>query len=147
MANKMKGKKKAPNGAPAVRKGPRQKSFPGMVDKAVKGLDNLALRYDEIKKARMQLTEQEVESKENLRDMMHKLKRTHYRHKNISIDLVPEGEKVRVKVNSVEVDADETVTPAEAEAAEEVEEPIGDVEEIEEEESEDEHIPDAVEEL
>jgi hypothetical protein len=135
-------KKKAPNGAPAVRKGPRQRSLPGMEDKAVRSLDNLALRYDEIKKARMKLTEQEVESKEDLRDMMHKLKRNHYRHKNIAIDLVPEGEKVHVKVDSVEVDPDENVTPVE-----EPEEVTVDVEEPEEEESENESIPDAVEEL
>jgi uncharacterized protein YnzC (UPF0291/DUF896 family) len=139
---KKKSKKKAPNGAPEVRKGPRQRTLPGMEDKAVRSLDNLALRYDEVKKARMQLTEQEVESKENLRDMMHKLKRTHYRHKNISIDLVPEGEKVRVKVNSIDVDPDENVTPVE-----EPEEVTVDVEEPEEEESENESIPDAVEEL
>jgi hypothetical protein len=55
---------------------------------------------------------------------------------------VPEGEKVRVKVNSIDVDPDENVTPVE-----EPEEVTVDVEEPEEEEPENESIPDAVEEL
>src|SRR6266478_3835432 len=76
----------------SLAKGPRQKSLPGMEDRAIRTLNDAALAYDEVKKERMALTEQEVEAKENVRELMHKAKRTHYRYKNITIDLVPEGE-------------------------------------------------------
>jgi hypothetical protein len=44
------------------------------------------------------LTKDEVAAKAKVSDLMHANKKTHYKHGNIVIDLVPEGEKVKVKI-------------------------------------------------
>ena len=67
----------------------------------------------------MKLTEQEVELKEQVRELMHAQKRKHYRYKNIEIALEPEGEKVKVRVRS---DGDEEAEEAVDEVIEEFEE-------------------------
>ena len=129
---KKKAAKKHANAKP-VAKGPRQSSLPGMDDRAIRALNEAALSYDDVKKERMKLTEQEVELKEQVRELMHAQKRKHYRYKNIEIALEPEGEKVKVRVRS-EGDEEETpeVEPEEIEADEEANEPIGEVEEPDE---------------
>ena len=119
---KKKAAKKHANAKP-VAKGPRQTSLPGMDDRAIRALNEAALSYDDVKKERMKLTEQEVELKEQVRELMHAQKRKHYRYKNIEIALEPEGEKVKVRVRS-EGDEEETpeVEPEEIEADEEANE-------------------------
>src|SRR5882757_11238286 len=94
----------------AVKKGPRQKSLPGMEDRKITTLDNAALRYAEIRDERQQLTKQEVEAKSKVSDLMHANKKTHYKHGNIVIDLVPEGEKVKVKIKPEGEEDDEPDT-------------------------------------
>ena len=126
-------KKKQVNSKP-VAKSPRQSSLPGMDDRAIRALNEAALSYDDVKKERMKLTEQEVELKEQVRELMHAQKRKHYRYKNIEIALEPEGEKVKVRVRS-EGDAEETpeVEPEEVDGDEEAEEAVDEViEEFEE---------------
>src|SRR5258708_7166054 len=91
-------KKKAVKPKPVVKKGPRQDSLPGMQDRAISALEEAALRYDEVKKERMELTKYEVEGKREVSRLMHKAKKTHYHRGNILVDIVPEGEKVKVKV-------------------------------------------------
>jgi|SRR5437660_7853345 len=122
-------KKKQVNSKP-VAKSPRQSSLPGMDDRAIRALNEAALSYDDVKKERMKLTEQEVELKEQVRELMHAQKRKHYRYKNIEIALEPEGEKVRVRVRS-DGDAEETpeVEPEEVDGDEEAEEAVDEVEE------------------
>jgi hypothetical protein len=111
MSAKKKAKKKSPaKKKVAVNKGPRQTSLPGMEDRKITALDNAALSYDEIKKQRMALTEQEVEAKELVRSMMHKQGKTTYKHNGIQIDLVPEGEKVKVKIKPEGEEEDEPDT-------------------------------------
>src|SRR5947209_18658376 len=104
---KKKAAKKHANAKP-VAKGPRQTSLPGMDDRAIRALNEAALSYDDVKKERMKLTEQEVELKEQVRVLMHAQKRKHYRYKNIEIALEQEGEKVKVRVRS---EGDEEETP------------------------------------
>jgi len=126
-------KKKQVNSKP-VAKSPRQSSLPGMDDRAIRALNEAALSYDDVKKERMKLTEQEVELKEQVRELMHAQKRKHYRYKNIEIALEPEGEKVKVRVRS-EGDEEETpeVEPEEVDGDEEAEEAVDEViEEFEE---------------
>jgi len=126
-------KKKQVNSKP-VAKSPRQTSLPGMDDRAIRALNEAALSYDDVKKERMKLTEQEVELKEQVRELMHAQKRKHYRYKNIEIALEPEGEKVKVRVRS-EGDEEETpeVEPEEVDGDEEAEEAVDEViEEFEE---------------
>lgn len=94
----------------AVKKGPRQTSLPGMEDRRITALDNAALSYAEIRDQRMDLSKSEVEAKSKVSDLMHANKKTHYKHGNIVIDLVPEGEKVKVKIKPEGEEDDEPDT-------------------------------------
>lgn len=102
---KAKAKKSTPK--LVAKKGARQVPLPGMEDRAISSLDDAAMSYDEVKKQRMALTEQEVEAKATVSTLMHKLKKTHYKHNGITIDLVPEGEKVKVKIKPEGEDEDD----------------------------------------
>jgi hypothetical protein len=107
MATKKKAKKTA------VKKGPRQKELPGMEDRKIRVLDDAALTYAEVRDARMDLTKQEAEAKARVADLMHANKKTHYKHGNILIDLVPEGESVKVKIKPEGSEEDEPDTEIE----------------------------------
>lgn len=74
--------------------------LPTMEDRAIKDLQDAALDYDNKKKKRMKCTEEEVEAKKEVRDLMHKHKRTHYAYDGIEVTLEPPDgeEKVKVKV-------------------------------------------------
>lgn len=86
--------------------------LPGMEDRAIKDLEKAALKYDKIKKQRMKLTEEEVEAKGEVRDLMHQHNRKHYAFGAIEVTLEPPDgvEKVKVKVK-----ADEDAPPDEDE--------------------------------
>lgn len=84
----------------AAKKVARQKSLPGMLDRGVAALDRAAFRYAEVRDERMAWTEKEVEAKKRVQTLMHELKRAHYAHGQVEIDLEPEGEKVRVRIHS-----------------------------------------------
>ncbi len=109
MAQKKKAKKKAspkakPKPAPkkaarAVKKGPRQQALPGMEDRVIQAIDDAALSYAEIRDERIGLSQQEGEAKKTLMGLMHAHKKTKYTHANISIEIVPEGEKIKVKIS------------------------------------------------
>ena len=92
---------------PPVEKSARQKPLPGMEDRLIAELNEAALDYDDVKRRRMALTTEEVEAKKKVSDLMHAQKRTTYKHGNISIELVPEGEKVKVKVSAQGTEPDE----------------------------------------
>jgi hypothetical protein len=145
MAAKKKAAKKAAQRKPTnshaepTKKIARQASLPGMEDRKITMLNNAALSYAEIRDERMAWTKKEVDAKKKVSDLMHAHKKTHYKWANILIDLVPEGEKVKVTVapagTEVEDDIEVTVTaPASEEAEEEVEE--GEEVEVDEEENE-----------
>ena len=136
MAQKKKSSKKAPKAKKstkkpvAVKKSPRQQPLPGMEDRAITELDKAALDYADIRDQRVALTGQETEAKQVLLGLMHAKKKTHYQHGNILIDIVPEGEKLKVKIKKAEdmteeelqEGNDEQPDEGEIEAAEEVEE-------------------------
>lgn len=146
---KKKAKKKArvavdnnpPAAQPKPKKGPRQADLPGMEDRAIQALDDSALSYAEIRDARMKLSLEETEAKTMLLGLMHANKKSSYTHANIHIEIVPEGEKLKVKIKSEDVEEPADTSPADEEvaAAEEVEEfdedaEVEDVEEFEDEE-------------
>ena len=157
MATKKKAKKKAsPKAKPkpaakkkaaAVKKGPRQTSLPGMEDRAIEALDDAALSYAETRDERIGLSKEEGDKKKVLMGLMHANKKTKYTHGNISIEIVPEGEKIKVKIaaeGSAEPgDPGQTVEEEEVETdQEDVEVEVGEEDETveveEPEESEDE---------
>ena len=81
--------------------------LPGMEERAIKDLEAAALKYDKIKKARMKLTEEEVEAKGEVRDLMNKHNRKHYAYGGVEVTLEPPDgvEKVKVKVKVDDDDA------------------------------------------
>lgn len=94
-------KKKKSEKKVAVKKSPRQDSLPGLEDRALKSLENAALDYDDIKKQRMALTEQEVPAKALVRKLMHAAGKTDYVRGPIEIHLEfqPEDELVKVRIH------------------------------------------------
>lgn len=129
-----------PAAQPKPKKGPRQADLPGMEDRAIQALDDSALSYAEIRDARMKLSLEETEAKTVLLGLMHANKKSSYTHSNIHIEIVPEGEKLKVKIKSEDVEepADEQVATAVIEDVENVEDDedaeAEDVEEFEDEE-------------
>lgn len=108
-----------------------------MQDRKIAALESAALTYADIRDQRMGWTKQEVDAKKKVQQLMHDQKRTHYERGNIEIDLVPEGEHVRVRVRDHEQPVDEPVdnppSPVqEPESEEELprEEPEGDPDEV-----------------
>lgn len=97
----------------AAKKGPRQTSLLGMADRKIAALQEAALSYAECRDQRIALLDQESELKQELLDLMHKHKKTHYVYGNVAIDIVPEGEKLKVKIKS----ADEVEEPSHEESA------------------------------
>ena len=98
MASKKKEKSKPKTNGAAKKKGPRQKSLPGMEDRQIEKLQDAALEYAEMRDARIAASASEVQSKQALLDLMHSYKKTRYTHGNVYVEIVPEGEKLKVKI-------------------------------------------------
>jgi hypothetical protein len=77
---------------------PRQEQLPGVENRAIKEIEDLAMDYAEVRDERMKLSTREVELKTDLIAAMHKAKRTEYRRQGIDIELTVEKEKIKVKV-------------------------------------------------
>jgi hypothetical protein len=86
------------NGAVKHKKGPRQLPIPGTEDREITSLQDAALDYAELRDARIAASAAEVQAKTTLLDLMHSYKRTTYKHDNVFIEIVPEGEKLKVKI-------------------------------------------------
>lgn len=118
-----------------VKKTPRQSALPGMEDRAVKAIDNAANDYYDVVRERIGLTAQETSLKTELLTLMHKHKKTHYKHGAIEITIKPEGEKLKVIVKEEnEQLPDDTQPEAEADMQAEADDYLGDavIEEVEE---------------
>lgn len=113
----------------AAKKKGRQKRLPGMSDAKLEALHNAALDYADIRDQRQALTTDEVKLKKKLLDLLHKYKKTHYEYQGVTIDLVVEKEKVKVKVVKPDDEPEEVSEPS-GETSDEVEE--FDPEEVEE---------------
>ncbi len=131
-------KKKAVKPKPVAKKGPRQKSLPGMEDRAISALQNAALSYAEARDARVACSSVKVERKKQLLGLMHAHKKKRYQHGNVFIEIVPEGEKLKVKILKDGEDAPEAAPADEPEpdVVDDAEEVLDEQEEYEEEEPE-----------
>jgi hypothetical protein len=85
---------------------PRNADLPGMEERAIKPLEEIAAQYADIRDRRMALSEEEVALKTKAIQLMHKHKKTEYRHDGIEILLVTGDETVKVKVKKPEADDD-----------------------------------------
>jgi hypothetical protein len=83
----------------------KQKDLPG-VEKEITELQSKGMEYAAIRDERQALLQQEVVLKEELRALMKKHKKTKYSHKDVTIELVPEGEKVKVRIAKSKDDED-----------------------------------------
>jgi hypothetical protein len=82
----------------ARKKGPRQKQLPGMEDRAIAALDDAAHSYAEARDMRVAASGEEVEAKKHLLHLMHANKRSRYVCGDVYIEIIPEGEKLKVKI-------------------------------------------------
>ena len=85
---------------------PKQQDLPGMSERKIPDLHAAAESYAEGRDERMAHTKREVELKTRLLELMHKYKKTVYQFDDVKIEVVPEGEKVRVRIKK-DGDADE----------------------------------------
>lgn len=82
----------------------KQTDLPGMEDRAFPDLNQAALDYAEGRDERMTLTQKEADLKTRVIELMHKYDKKIYVYEDITIELVPEGEKLKVKIHRDEVD-------------------------------------------
>ncbi len=80
----------------------QQKSLPGMEDTKITEIENLALKYAEVRDQRMAALKGEVEFKQKLLVAMKRAKKQTYRRHNVEVRIVHEEETVKVKVKENE---------------------------------------------
>jgi len=98
--------KKAASGR-ARKPRPEQADLPGTEDSAIKPLEDAAKAYARVRDERMELTQEEGKRKAALIPLMHKYQKTTYKRHGIEINLIPEGEDVKVKIAKPGDDGDE----------------------------------------
>lgn len=100
MAKKVNAAKKAPKAKEKKAAAPkaRQARLPQMDDAKIEELHGLSEVYVEARDARIKLTTQEVAAKDDLISAMHRHDKKGYRFQGLVIELKPEGEKLRVRV-------------------------------------------------
>lgn len=96
MPKKQKGKAAPPN-----RKRPKQSSLPGMENRSLKKLDDLAHEYADVRDDRMELTKRESELQNDLLTEMKKHKIHVYKYGDVRCEIIPEHERVKVKIATV----------------------------------------------
>ena len=94
--------------APPGRRGrPRNVDLPGLEDRAIKPLEDLAAAYADVRDRRIELNREEVELKTRALKLMHKYEKTVYKRNGIEIRIVPGDEAIKVKVaKGADPDAD-----------------------------------------
>ena len=81
-----------------TKKRPHATPLPGMENRSIPELDNVAEEYADIRDQRMVLTTQESDLKKRALTLMHKYKKATYKHDGIEINVVPGEEDVKVRV-------------------------------------------------
>jgi hypothetical protein len=77
----------------------KQARLPGVETPKLQDLEDAAEEYVEIRDRRIALTDKEVDAKGKLLNLMKKHDRKRYKRGPVSIEVVPEGEKVKVKID------------------------------------------------
>jgi len=91
-------KPKAPRAKSVRVDRPKQVKLAGMEDNKLEDLDEIAKDYATVRDRRMELTKQEVSLNSELLTLMKKHSKTSYNCDGITINVVHEKEKVKVKV-------------------------------------------------
>jgi hypothetical protein len=91
----------------AIKRRPRAQPLPGMDDRVIKPLEDVAADYADIRDTRIELAAREQALKIDALALMKKFSRTVYRHDGIEITIIPGEDDVKVKVRKpVDDDAD-----------------------------------------
>ena len=77
----------------------RSADLPGMEDRAIQPLEDIAASYADVRDRRMALNKEELELKTAALALMHKHGKTVYKHDGIEIVLEPGEETVKVKIH------------------------------------------------
>lgn len=72
--------------------------LPGLEDAQIEELETIATEYKKQQKKRMSYLSKEVEQKGLLLEAMKRHKKKHYKFEDLEIEIVPTGEKLRVKI-------------------------------------------------
>ncbi len=91
-------KKKEP---PKIKRKPKQQALPGMEDRGIKKLENLAENYVDVRDQRMELTRQESQMSADLLALMKKHDKTEYHHGEVHIWVKVIDEKIKVKLGEI----------------------------------------------
>lgn len=92
---------------------PRSQDLPGMDDRALGDLEQIALDYADVRDDRMALTKSESELKQQAIALLKKHHKTHYRRGGIELTLVPGEDTLRVRVKrDDDADAPDAALPA-----------------------------------
>ena len=105
MAKKAKGK--GTKIAAPTRKRAHSRPLPGMEDRTIKPLDDVAEEYAAIRDSRIELTQREHDLKINTMRLMKKYEKTIYKHDGIEITIVPGEDDVKVRVKKTSDDDDD----------------------------------------
>lgn len=87
---------------PPKRGRPRTQDLPGMEDRAIKPLEDIAAAYADVRDRRIALNAEEHDLKAHALKLMHKFDKTIYRHNGIEIRIVEGEEDVKVKVKKAD---------------------------------------------
>src|SRR5262249_8168157 len=83
-------------GNPKTSRRPKSQALPGMEDRAIKALEDIAHDYADIRDRRMALTTEESRLKQRALALMHQHQRSRYKRNGIEIRVVPGEEKLAV---------------------------------------------------
>jgi len=81
-----------------AKKSPKQQRLPGTQDARIAELEDLAGQYVEARDERLETLRREVDLKNQILGKMHGLKKVRYEYQGTTIEIVPEAEKLKVKV-------------------------------------------------
>jgi hypothetical protein len=88
---------------------PKSQALPGMEDRAIKALEDVAHDYADIRYRRMGLTSEESRLKQRALTLMHQHQRSRYKRNGIEIRVVPGEEKLAVKFVKEKTDDEDDV--------------------------------------
>jgi len=84
----------------------RNQDLPGMEDREIRELEEVALAYGEVRDQRMALNVEEASLKGTALQLMKKFGKTIYKHAGVEIRVIPGEEDVKVKVKKPGEDDD-----------------------------------------
>jgi len=80
----------------------KQKRLPEMEDAEIEEIEEAARAYVSVRDKRIAASRKEIDAKDTLLDVLKKHKKKHYHHGALDCEIVPEGERLRVKITEEE---------------------------------------------